>query len=168
MKVLVVNAGSSSLKYQLIDMDNESVIAKGGCERIGLPNSLLKHKTAKGEKLIEQDMPNHKVAIELVLGALVNAEYGAISSMDEIGAVGHRMVHSAEDFNCSVLVTEEVMAKCKANIDLAPLHQPANITGIEACMDVMPNTPMALVFDTAFHSTMPDYAYMYAIDYNDY
>ena len=168
MKVLVVNAGSSSLKYQLIDMDTEGVIAKGGCERIGLPKSLLKHKTAKGEKLIEQDMPDHKVAIRLVLDALVNPEYGAISSMKEIDAVGHRLVHSAEDFNCSVLVTDEVMKKCKANIELAPLHQPANITGIEACMEVMPNTPMALVFDTAFHSTMPDYAYMYAIDYDDY
>ena len=168
MKVLVVNAGSSSLKYQLIDMDTESVIAKGGCERIGIRGSVLKHKTGGKEKVIEQDMPNHKVALKLVLDALVNPEYGAISSMSEIDAVGHRVVHSGEDFNCSVLVNEDVMKKCRANIELAPLHMPANILGIEACQEVMPNTPMALVFDTAFHSTMPQYAYMYAINYEDY
>ena len=168
MKILVVNAGSSSLKYQLIDMDTENVIAKGGCERIGIRGSILKHKTEKGEKVIEQDMPNHKVAIQLVLEALVDPEYGAIASMKEIDAVGHRVVHSGEDFNCSVLVDEEVLQKCKNNIELAPLHMPANILGIEACREVMPTTPMALVFDTAFHSTMPAYAYTYAIDYNDY
>ena len=168
MKILVVNAGSSSLKYQLIDMDTENVIAKGGCERIGIRGSILKHKTEKGEKVIEQDMPNHKVAIQLVLEALVDPEYGAIASMSEIDAVGHRVVHSGEDFNCSVLVDEEVLQKCKNNIELAPLHMPANILGIEACREVMPDTPMALVFDTAFHSTMPAYAYTYAIDYNDY
>lgn len=168
MKILVVNAGSSSLKYQLIDMDTENVIAKGGVERIGIRGSVLKHKTGKGEKVIEQDMPNHKVAIQLVLEALVDPEYGAIASMKEIDAVGHRVVHSGEDFNCSVLVDEEVLQKCKNNIELAPLHMPANILGIEACREVMPTTPMALVFDTAFHSTMPAYAYTYAIDYNDY
>ena len=168
MKILVVNAGSSSLKYQLIDMDTEIVIAKGGCERIGIRGSNLKHKTSKGETLIEKDMPNHKVAIQLVLEALVNPEYGAIKSMDEIDAVGHRVVHSGEDFNCSVLLNDEVMKKCRANIELAPLHMPANILGIEACKEAMPDKPMALVFDTAFHSTMPAYAYMYAIDYNDY
>ena len=168
MKILVVNAGSSSLKYQLIDMYTETVIAKGGCERIGIRGSNLKHKTSKGETLIEKDMPNHKVAIQLVLEALVNPEYGAIKSMDEIDAVGHRVVHSGEDFNCSVLLNDEVMKKCRANIELAPLHMPANILGIEACKEAMPDKPMALVFDTAFHSTMPAYAYMYAIDYNDY
>ena len=168
MKILVVNAGSSSLKYQLIDMDTETVIAKGGCERIGIRGSNLKHKTSKGETLIEKDMPNHKVAMQLVLEALVNPEYGAIKSMDEIDAVGHRVVHSGEDFNCSVLLNDEVMKKCRANIELAPLHMPANILGIEACKEAMPDKPMALVFDTAFHSTMPAYAYMYAIDYNDY
>lgn len=168
MKILVVNAGSSSLKYQLIDMDTENVIAKGGCERIGIRGSNLKHKTSKGETLIEKDMPNHKVAIQLVLEALVNPEYGAIKSMDEIDAVGHRVVHSAEDFNCSVLLDDEVMKKCRINAELAPLHMPANILGIEACMEAMPGKPMGLVFDTAFHSTMPPYAYMYAIDYNDY
>lgn len=168
MKVLVVNAGSSSLKYQLIDMDTEEVIAKGGCERIGIRGSALKHKTAKGETVIEKDMPNHKVAIQMVLDALVNKEYGAIRSMSEIDAVGHRLVHSGEDFNKSVLVTDEVMEICRRNAELAPLHQPANLLGIEACQEVMPNTPMALVFDTAFHSTMPPHAYMYAIDYDDY
>lgn len=168
MKILVVNAGSSSLKYQLIDMDTENVIAKGGCERIGIRGSNLKHKTSKGEKVIERDMPNHKVAIQLVLEALVDPEYGAIASMDEIDAVGHRVVHSGEDFNCSVLVNDEVLAKCRNNIELAPLHMPANILGIEACREAMPGKPMALVFDTAFHSTMPAYAYMYAINYDDY
>ena len=168
MKILVVNAGSSSLKYQLIDMDTETVIAKGGCERIGIRGSNLKHKTSKGETVIEKDMPNHKVAIQLVLDALVNPEYGAIRSMDEIDAVGHRVVHSAEDFNKSVLLTDETMKICRRNAELAPLHMPANILGIEACMEAMPGKPMGLVFDTAFHSTMPPYAYMYAIDYNDY
>ena len=168
MKILVVNAGSSSLKYQLIDMDTENVIAKGGVERIGIRGSVLKHKTDKGEKVIEQDMPNHKVALQLVLEALVDPNYGAIRSMQEIDAVGHRVVHSGEDFNCSVLLNEDVLSKCKNNIELAPLHMPANILGIEACREVMPETPMALVFDTAFHSTMPAYAYTYAIDYNDY
>ncbi len=168
MKILVVNAGSSSLKYQLIDMDTETVIAKGGCERIGIRGSNLKHKTSKGETVIEKDMPNHKVAIQLVLDALVNPEYGAIRSMDEIDAVGHRVVHSAEDFNKSVLLTDDIMKICRRNAELAPLHMPANILGIEACMEAMPGKPMGLVFDTAFHSTMPPYAYMYAIDYNDY
>ena len=168
MKILVVNAGSSSLKYQLIDMDTETVIAKGGCERIGIRGSKLTHKTSRGETDIEQDMPNHKVALKLVLDALVNEKYGAIKSMREIDAVGHRVVHSGEDFNRSVLLTDEVMQKCRANIELAPLHMPANILGIEACREVMPDTPMALVFDTAFHSTMPAHAFMYAIDYNDY
>lgn len=168
MKILVVNAGSSSLKYQLIDMDTEKVIAKGGCERIGIRGSKLTHKTSRGETAIEKDMPNHKVAIQLVLDALVHPEYGAIKSMKEIDAVGHRMVHSAEDFDRTVLVTDQVMQKCKQNAELAPLHMPANILGVEACLEVMPNTPMGLVFDTAFHSTMPPHAYMYAIDYNDY
>lgn len=168
MKILVVNAGSSSLKYQLIDMDTETVIAKGGCERIGIRGSNLKHKTSKGETVIEKDMPNHKVAIQLVLEALVNPEYGAIRSMDEIDAVGHRVVHSAEDFDKSVLLTDDIMKICRRNAELAPLHMPANILGIEACMEAMPGKPMGLVFDTAFHSTMPPYAYMYAIDYNDY
>ena len=163
MKILVVNAGSSSLKYQLIDMENEQAVAKGGCERIGLEGSFLKHKTAKGETVIEKARPDHKVAVQLVLDTLTDAEWGVIGSMKEIDAVGHRVVHSAEDFNCSVLLTDDVMKICAANSELAPLHQPANITGIEACRAVMPDTPMVGVFDTAFHSTMPDYAYMYAL-----
>lgn len=163
MKILVVNAGSSSLKYQLIDMENEQAVAKGGCERIGLEGSFLKHKTAKGETMIEKALPDHKVAVQLVLDTLMDAEWGVIGSMKEIDAVGHRVVHSAEDFNCSVLLTDDVMKICAANSELAPLHQPANITGIEACRAVMPDTPMVGVFDTAFHSTMPDYAYMYAL-----
>ncbi len=168
MKVLVINAGSSSLKYQLIDMDTEKAIAKGGCERIGLSGSFLKH-CGKAEKLIEADMPDHKTAISLVLDALVNPEYGAISSMDEINAVGHRIVHSGEDFNKSVLITDEVIATCKNNTELAPLHQPANLTGIFACQEVLPKgTPMVAVFDTAFHSTMPKKAYIYGIPYEAY
>ena len=163
MKILVVNAGSSSLKYQLIDMENEQAVAKGGCERIGLEGSFLKHKTAKGETVIEKALPDHKVAVQLVLDTLTDAEWGVIGSMKEIDAVGHRVVHSAEDFNCSVLLTDDVKKICAANSELAPLHQPANITGIEACRAVMPDTPMVGVFDTAFHSTMPDYAYMYAL-----
>lgn len=163
MKILVVNAGSSSLKYQLIDMENEQAVAKGGCERIGLEGSFLKHKTAKGETVIEKALPDHKVAVQLVLDTLTDAEWGVIGSMKEIDAVGHRVVHSAEDFNCSVILTDDVMKICAANSELAPLHQPANITGIEACRAVMPDTPMVGVFDTAFHSTMPDYAYMYAL-----
>ncbi len=168
MKILVVNAGSSSLKYQLIDMQTEKAIAKGGCERIGIDGSFLKHKSKKGEVTIESPMPTHKEAISLVLKTLTSKENGVISSMDEMDAVGHRIVHSAEDFNCSVVLTDEVLDICKKNTELAPLHQPANLIGIDACKSVMPNTPMVGVFDTAFHSTMPDYAYMYAIPYEYY
>ena len=168
MKILVVNAGSSSLKYQLFDMDTEKVIVKGGCERIGIRGSKLTHKTDKGETDVEQDMPNHKVAMQLVLQALVHPEYGVIKSMAEIDAVGHRVLHSGGDFDGSVLLNDEVLAICKKNAELGPLHMPANILGIEACREVMPDTPMALVFDTAFHATMPPHAYMYAIDYDDY
>ena len=168
MKILVVNAGSSSLKYQLFDMDTESVIVKGGVERIGIRGSVLHHKWAQGEMVIEQDMPNHKVAMQAVLDALVHPEYGAIHSMSEIDAVGHRVLHSGGDFDGSVLLDDEVLKICKKNAELGPLHMPANILGIEACREVMPHTPMALVFDTAFHATMPPHAYMYAVDYDDY
>lgn len=169
MNILVINAGSSSLKYQLINTNDETVVAKGICERIGADRSVLKHKkTGAQEVQILKEMPNHKTAIEMVLAALVDPVYGAVKSMNEIGAVGHRMVHSGEDFNCSVLVDDKVMEICKANTELAPLHQPANIMGVEACKAVLPSVPMALVFDTAFHSTMPEYAYMYAIPYEDY
>lgn len=168
MKILVINAGSSSLKYQLIDMETEKAIAKGGCERIGLDGSFLKHSGSK-TVTIESPMPNHEAAIKLVLDALVSKEYGVISDMKEIDAVGHRIVHSGEDFNKSVLLTDEVIEICKNNTELAPLHQPANLTGISACKKVMPEgTPMVAVFDTAFHSTMPEKAYVYGIPYEDY
>ena len=160
MKILVVNAGSSSLKYQLFDMDTETVIVKGGVERIGIRGSVLKQHSAKGDKVIEQDMPNHKVAMQLVLQMLVDPEYGAIKSMSEIDAVGHRVLHSGGDFDRSVLFSDEVLAICKKNAELGPLHMPANILGMEACREVMPDTPMAVVFVTAFLATMPPHAYM--------
>lgn len=168
MKILVINAGSSSLKYQLIDMATENAIAKGAVERIGIAGSFLKQKVGDKEKLIEQNLANHKEAIALVLNALVDKEFGAIKSMQEVDAVGHRVVHSGEDFNCSVLLNDSVMQICKKNIELAPLHMPANIAGIEACLEVMPNTPMGLVFDTAFHATLPKHAFMYGIKHEDY
>lgn len=169
MKVLVINAGSSSLKYQLIDMDDESVLAKGNAERIGIPNSLLKH-TAKGKDTVEikAEFTNHVDAIKMVIDTLVHPEYGVIKSMDEIGAVGHRIVHGGERFAASVVIDDEVMEAIEANIELAPLHNPANIMGIKACKNVMPNTPMVAVFDTAFHQTMPREAFMYAIPYESY
>ena len=167
MKILVINAGSSSLKYQLIETDTEAVLAKGVCERIGQETSLLKHKGAKNVE-ISAKMPTHKEAITLVLNALVDKDHGVIKSMDEIVAVGHRVLHSGEDFKDSVKITPETLAKIESNIDLGPLHMPANIMGIKACMEVMPSAPQVAVFDTTFHSTMPQYAYMYAIPYEDY
>ena len=168
MKILVINAGSSSLKYQLIDMTTENVIAKGAVERIGIVGSFLKQKVGDKEKVINKDLANHKEAITLVFSALVDKEFGAIQDMKEVDAVGHRVVHSGEDFNKTVLLNAEVMKICKKNIELAPLHMPANIAGIEACLEVMPNTPMGLVFDTAFHASLPKHAYMYGIKYEDY
>ena len=168
MKILVVNAGSSSLKYQLIEMDNESVLAKGVCERIGQENAVLVHKGSK-EVRIEKPMPTHKEAMQLVLAELVDKEYGVIGSMEEIAAVGHRVLHSGEDFKESVLIKDdEVLKRIEGNIELGPLHMPANVRGIKACKEVMPWAPQVAVFDTTFHSTMPDYAYMYAIRYEDY
>ena len=169
MKILVVNAGSSSLKYQLIDMQTEKVLAKGGCERIGIKGSLLKAKGNGTEKTYQQNMPNHKIAIELVLDALQDDEIGVIKSMDEIGAVGHRVVASGEYFKKPTLVTPEVLQTLEEKtFELAPLHNPAAATGLRACMEVMPKTPMALVFDTSFHATMPEKAYLYGIAYDDY
>ena len=169
MKILVINAGSSSLKYQLIDMETEKVLAKGGCERIGIPGSLLKAKGNGKEKVYEQDMPNHKVAIKLVLDALLDKEIGVIKSMKEIGAVGHRVVASGEYFKKTTLVTPEVLKTLEEKtFELAPLHNPAAVTGVRACMEVMPGTPMGLVFDTSFHVTMPPKAFLYGIDYDDY
>ncbi len=167
MKILVVNAGSSSLKYQLIEMDNESVLAKGVCERIGAAGSVLVHK-GKQEVRIEGAMPTHSEAIKMVLDALVNSDYGVISDMSEIAAVGHRVLHGAETFKESALVDEKVLAELENIVDLGPLHMPANIMGIKACMAAMPSAPQVAVFDTTFHATMPDYAYMYAIPYEDY
>ncbi|MEG1711071.1 MAG: acetate kinase [Clostridia bacterium] len=168
MKILVINAGSSSLKYQLIDMEKESVIAKGLCERITIEGGKLTHKANGKEYVFNNEMPDHTVAIKMVLDALIDNECGVIKSMDEIAAVGHRMVHGAEDYNTSVLVNEDVLRVCKENIELAPLHNPANIMGIEACKAVLPNVPMVVVFDTAFHATMPEKAYLYGIPYEDY
>lgn len=168
MKILVINAGSSSLKYQLIDMDTETAIAKGNCERIGIKKSFLKHKANGKEVVIEQDMPTHTEAIKLVLDTLINKEYGVISSMKEIDAVGHRVLHSGEDFKGPALVTEENIQKCLGNAELGPLHQMANIAGVRACLEVMPDTPMCLVFDTTFHSTMPEKAYLFGLPYEDY
>ncbi len=168
MKILVINSGSSSLKYQLIDMETERVLAKGNCERIGIAHSNFIYK-AHG-RTIEQEveMPNHNVAVKLVLNKLTDSEIGVISSMSEIDGVGHRVVASGEAFKKPTLVTPESMKLMEEIKDLAPLHNPAAIVGIKACLSEMPNTPMVLVFDTGFHFTMPDYAYMYAIDYAHY
>lgn len=168
MKILVVNAGSSSLKYQLIEMDNESVLAKGVCERIGQDNSQLVHEKGKERFTVVTPMPTHSEAIAAVLNALVDEKMGVISDMKEIAAVGHRVLHGAEDFKESARINDEVLKKIESNIDLGPLHMPPNIMGIKACMKAMPHASQVAVFDTTFHSTMPDYAYMYAIPYEDY
>ena len=168
MKVQVINSGSSSLKYQLIDMETEAVIAKGNCERIGIDGSKLTHKAGGKELVVEKDMPDPNVAVALVLKALTDTEYGVISSMDEIDAVGHRVVASGEAFKKPTLVSEETMKVMEEIKDLAPLHNPAAIVGVKACLAAMPKTPMGLVFDTGFHFTMPKHAYMYAIDYTHY
>lgn len=168
MKILVVNAGSSSLKYQLIEMDNESVLAKGVCERIGQDNSQLVHEKGKERFTVVTPMPTHSEAIAAVLNALVDEKMGVISDMKEIAAVGHRVLHGAEDFKESARINDEVLKKIESNVDLGPLHMPPNIMGIKACMKAMPHASQVAVFDTTFHSTMPDYAYMYAIPYEDY
>ncbi len=169
MKILVINAGSSSLKYQLFDMETEKVLAKGGCERIGISGSLLKAKGNGKEKVYERDMPDHKVAIKLVLEALLDSKIGVIKSMKEIDAVGHRVVASGEYFKKTTKVTPEVMKTLEEKtFELGPLHNPAAATGVRACMEVMPDTPMALVFDSSFHATMPPKAYLYGIEYDDY
>ncbi len=169
MKILVINAGSSSLKYQLFDMETEKVLAKGGCERIGISGSLLKAKGNGKEKVYERDMPDHKVAIKLVLEALLDSKIGVIKSMKEIDAVGHRVVASGEYFKKTTKVTPEVMKTLEEKtFELGPLHNPAAATGVRACIEVMPDTPMALVFDSSFHATMPPKAYLYGIDYDDY
>ncbi len=170
MKVLVINAGSSSLKYQLIDMDNITVLAKGLCERIGIEGSNLQHKNLlKGNsEKIEKPMKDHADAIQMVIDALVDSEYGVISSMSEIGAVGHRVVHGGEYFADSFVIDGKVLEALKMCTPLAPLHNPPNIIGIEACEKIMPGVPQVGVFDTAFHQTMPKEAYMYALPYEYY
>jgi len=164
MKILVINAGSSSLKYQLLDMDHEKLLAKGLCERIGIDGHLT-HKPQNGKPKFEEDvaLPTHTEAIAAVLEKLTSKEYGVVDSMSEISAVGHRVVHGGEKFAKSVVITDEVMDDIAACIPLAPLHNPANITGINACKAVMGNVPQIAVFDTAFHQTMPGKAFMYAI-----
>ena len=165
MKILIVNAGSSSLKYQLVDMQDESVLAQGLVERIGIPGSKLTQKYPGSDKkyVIEMDMPTHVEACKNMLSALTDAENGVVKSMDEIGAVGHRVLHGGEKFTRSVVIDDAVMDAIRENIPLGPLHNPANLMGIEACQKVMPGTPMVAVFDTAFHQTMPPKAFMYGV-----
>nr|WP_075573746.1 acetate kinase [Ezakiella massiliensis] len=168
MNILVINCGSSSLKYQLIDMTNEDVLCKGLVERIGIEGSVLTHKI-NGEKfVVEEEMKDHKKALELVLEQLLHKDHGAIKSLDEISAVGHRVVHGGEKFNDSVVVNDEVLSEIRACIELAPLHNPANIMGIEAIQELMKDTPNVVVFDTAFHQTMPMENYLYALPYEYY
>ncbi len=168
MNVLVINCGSSSLKYQVINSDTEDVLAKGLCERIGIDGRLV-YEPAGGEKEVtEAAMPTHKQAIQRVIDALVNEKNGVIKSLDEIGAVGHRIVHGGEKFAASAIITDEMIQAVEDCSDLAPLHNPANLIGVRACRELMPNTPMVGVFDTAFHQTMPDKAYLYGVPYEYY
>ena len=169
MKILVLNCGSSSIKYKLFDMDSKEVIAQGGIEKIGLKGSFLKFTLPNGEKkILEKDIPEHTVGVEFILHTLTDPEYGAIKSLDEINAVGHRMVHGGERFSKSVLLDKEVLEAFTACNDLAPLHNPANLKGVDAISAILPNIPQVGVFDTAFHQTMPDYAYLYAVPYELY
>lgn len=169
MNVLVINCGSSSLKYQLINSDREEVLAKGLCERIGIEGSAITHQPEGGEKVkTEVDMPNHTVAVKLVIEKLTDASVGVIKSLDEIDAVGHRLVHGGEKFANSVLVDEDVVKAIEECNDLAPLHNPANLIGYNSCKEIMPHIPMVGVFDTAFHQTMPKKAYLYALPYEYY
>ncbi|MBR5541043.1 MAG: acetate kinase [Bacteroides sp.] len=169
MKILVLNCGSSSIKYKLFDMTTKEVMAQGGIEKIGLPGSFLKLTLPNGEKkILEKDIPEHTTGIDFILNTLVSEEYGAIKSLEEINAVGHRMVHGGEKFAKSVLIDQEVLDTFIACSDLAPLHNPANLKGVNAVTAILPNVPQVGVFDTAFHQTMPDYAYMYAVPYELY
>ena len=169
MKVLVINCGSSSLKYQLINMENEEAIAQGLVERIGIEGSILTQKVPGRDKyIVEVPMKSHKDAIKHVIDSLTDKTHGVISNMSEINAVGHRVVHGGEKYAESVIINDEVMSKLEECVKLAPLHNPANIIGINACKDLMPNTPMVAVFDTAFHQTMPKEAFIYALPYELY
>ena len=168
MKILVINCGSSSLKYQLIDMANEAVLAQGLVERIGIDGILTQKVEGRDKYVVETDLKDHQVAIDLVLKTLVDEKQGVIKSMDEISAVGHRVVHGGEKYSKSVLVNDEVLENLEDLVKLAPLHNPANIIGIKACQALMPNTPMVVVFDTAFHQTMPAKAFIYPVPYKFY
>ncbi|MEG1866070.1 MAG: acetate kinase [Bacteroides sp.] len=169
MKILVLNCGSSSIKYKLFDMTSKEVIAQGGIEKIGLDGSFLKLTLPNGtKKVLEKDIPEHTVGVEFILETLIHPQFGAIQSLDEIEAVGHRMVHGGEKFSQSVLLTQEVLDAFAACNDLAPLHNPANLKGVNAITAILPNVPQVGVFDTAFHQTMPKYAYLYAIPYELY
>lgn len=166
MNILVINCGSSSLKYQLIDSESEKVLAKGLCDRIGISGSTITHQPAGGEKVTtEVSMPDHTEAVRLVIEKLTDASVGAVSSLSEIDAVGHRIVHGGESFAGSVILTQEVIEAIEACNDLAPLHNPANLIGIHSCIEIMPQIPMVGVFDTAFHQTMPKKAYLYGLPY---
>lgn len=169
MKILVLNCGSSSVKYKLFDMDNQAVMAQGGVEKLGLPGSFLKFTAPDGEKVIlEKELPEHDAAIQFILSVLTDDKYGCIRSFDEIDAVGHRVVHGGEAFSQSVEITSEVIGKIVECIDLAPLHNPPNLKGIRAMSNLIPGIRQVAVFDTAFHQTMPDYAYMYGLPYDLY
>ncbi len=169
MKILVINCGSSSLKFQLIDSETEAVAAKGLCERIGIDGGMMSYTPEGGEKIKKNvDLPDHTAAIRLVLDTLTDAEIGVVKNLEDIGAVGHRMVHGGERFAHSTLLTEEVLAVVEQCNDLAPLHNPANLIGVEACRRLLPGTPMVGVFDTAFHQTMPEKAFLYGIPYEYY
>ena len=168
MNILVLNCGSSSLKYQLIDGETENVLAKGLCERIGIDGKLKHEATGKDKFISDAPLPDHTVAVQAVIDALLDAEHGVINSMSEINAVGHRVVHGGELFSSSVVITDEVKAAIDKCSELAPLHNPANLIGINACEKLMPGVPQVGVFDTAFHQTMPEKAYLYAIPYKYY
>ncbi|MDR1517353.1 MAG: acetate kinase [Dysgonamonadaceae bacterium] len=169
MKILVLNCGSSSIKYKFFDMSTESILAQGGIEKIGLKGSFLKLTLPKGEKvMLEGEILEHRAGIEYILGVLLSEKYGCIKSLNEIDAVGHRVVHGGEKFNQSTLVTEEVIKMIEDSSELAPLHNPPNLKGIYAVKELIPNAPQVAVFDTAFHQTMPDYAYTYGIPYTLY
>ena len=169
MKILVLNCGSSSVKYKLLDMESNEELGSGGVEKIGMKGSFLKHVRKDGQKVIlKGEILEHQLAVEYILGILTSEKHGAISSLEEINAVGHRVVHGGEKFNSSVLITDEVIQKIVECIDIAPLHNPPNLAGINAINELLPNVPQVAVFDTAYHQTMPDYAYMYGIPYSLY
>ena len=166
MKILVLNCGSSSVKYKLLDMTTHEELGSGGVEKLGMKGSFLKHTRKDGQKvMLEGEILEHQVAVEYILGVLTSKKHGAVKSIEEINAVGHRVVHGGEKFNSSVLINDEVIKKIEECIEIAPLHNPPNLAGIRAISELLPDVPQVAVFDTAFHQTMPDYAYMYGIPY---